>query len=58
MREDGGEEECLNALKKLQRDKTPGTDGLIIECYKYVLNMISDALKSCWMCCLIYCCWT
>ena len=33
---------CLNALTKMGKNKTSGTDGLTTEFYKYFWNLIGD----------------
>lgn len=38
------EAECLEALKSMQTDKTPGTDGLPVEFYKFFSGDISNFL--------------
>lgn len=36
--------ECLQALKSVKPEKTPGSDGLLVEFYKVFWNEISDYL--------------
>ena len=38
------ENECLEALKTMESDKTPGMDGLPVEFYKVFCNIISNTL--------------
>ena len=33
-------EECANALKKMEINKTPGTDGLTVEFYRYFWDIV------------------
>ena len=44
MRRPKTEAECLEALKSMQTDKTPGTDGLPVEFYKFFWEDISNFL--------------
>ena len=34
-------EECANVLKKMENNKTPGSDGLTVEFYRYFWNVIT-----------------
>ena len=34
-------EECANVLKKMENNKTPGSDGLTVEFYRYFWNVIA-----------------
>ena len=39
--------ECLNALKTMKHNKTPGNDGLTVEFYKKFWDLISNLLVDC-----------
>jgi len=34
-------DECKRALMTMESNKTPGTDGLTLECYRYFWNAVS-----------------
>ena len=40
------EQECLKALKRMDREKTPGTDGLPAEFYNFFWKDLSPLLIS------------
>ena len=40
-------QECLDALKTLKNNKTPGTDGIPVEFYKFFFRDIGSVLVRC-----------
>ena len=40
-------EECVRLLDSFHNNKTPGNDGIPIECYKTFSNLISDSFTRC-----------
>ena len=43
-------EECLRAVKEMERNKTPGSDGLPAEFYKVFWKDVSDFLINSYNC--------
>ena len=41
------EQECLKALRSMDREKTPGTDGLPAEIYKIFLERLVSSSNKC-----------
>ena len=41
-------QECLNALKTMKNNKSPGTDGIPVEFYKYFFKDIGSVLIHCY----------